>query len=308
MDDYLVDLTTGGTVIEADDERLGPASSLLQPSDEGGAWITRRSRSGGHDWAMVRLGMRGVLHRIVLDTSGIVGDLPDTVGLEAIDLGGEPNIVDLVRHRELWFDALPRISLTPDAVNEFAVPDQGPVTHVRLVVYPDGGIARLRCFGDPVAAEGSLSGEVDLALLRNGARVIDAAGGGDPNAMLGGGDPAGDGWVTRRRRDAGSDWAVVRLAGPGHPTRFEIDERTRSGDAPAACTIEGIHAPGAAAAALRSAVWTCIVDEAPVAEGEVTALEAEDAGLYTHLRLTLHPDGAVGRFRVPGQAEGSWIG
>ena len=235
--DLLIDLAAagaGGRVQEASDEFFAPKERLLadedpvrdpgRPSRHGvwmDGWETRRRRSRGHDWAIVRLGLRGIGRRVVVDTTHFTGSHPESCAVEAADMPGDPNIVDLVRARDRWVDLLPRVPVEPDSRNVFNVAHGLPVTHLRLVAYPDGGIARLRCFGEPVPREGVLDGEttVDLACISSGARAIECSDRhfGSPNDMLVPGPPhdGRSGWLTRRRRDGGSDWAVIRLAGPG---------------------------------------------------------------------------------------------
>lgn len=321
-DELLIDLAShafGGRLLEASDEAFSPAERLLaaeppvprRPGERRrDAWETRRRRGEpGHDWAIVRLGMRGLLRRVVVDLSHAGADRPESCALEAVDLPGDPNIVELVRDPHRWTSVVPRTMLA-DGPNHFGVPPGAPATHARIVVYPDGAVARLRCLGEPVPPDGLLERgkAVDLAAVASGARVVDCsdAGGSSPNRMLGapGGFP--EGWLTGRRRAPGHEWAVVRLAGAGIVERLVIDASGFRGEAPEAVSVHGLLSPGADRETLRSSRWETIVPEFPLGakRHELGGLPA--AGPFSHLRLDLLPDGGVTRFSAFGTSESPW--
>lgn len=318
MSNYLIDLARGGRVLQASDEYLNPAERLLDPAppiadpERSGAhgrwldgWETRRVRPPGHEWAIIRLGRRGTLRHVVVDTSHITTSLPGACSIEAIDLPGDPSLVQLMRNRSLWSEIVPRTELRGGGEHGFAVPP-GTATHLRLVIYPDGAIARLRALGDPLPPPDLADrGTIDLASSELGAQVIDAsdAATSSPNLMLGAGDAKDyrDGWMTRRRRTPGNEWAVVRLAGRGIVERIEIDTKHYPGNAPEAVAVLGIDAPGAARADLRAADWVPLLPHSDLAAvGRVRFDDLEHSGPFTHLRLDLYPDGAIGRFRAFG--------
>jgi allantoicase len=125
--------------------------------------------------------------------------------------------------------------------------------------------------------------------------------------MLGEPGAAPTGWLTPRRRGDGHEWAVIRLAGPGTLERLEIDTSGFRGEAPDACAVEGILAPGAAPEALRGARWVTIVPPTDIPAGRPATLpEPMAAGPFSHLRLSVLPDGGVARFRAYGTCEEPW--
>lgn len=324
--DLLIDLAlakAGGRILEASDERLGPATRLLErdgarPRDRKerryDGWATRRRRDTGHDWVILRLGIPGIPRVVRLDTTHITGDAPAAFSLEAAYMTGDPSMVDLVRSRDKWVEIVPRSTVRPDEAAAVPVVKEIPATHVRLIIYPDGGVARFRCLGDPLPPV-DLIGKagVDLAAISSGARVVACS---DrhfqsPNRMLldGDGRYPGDGWETRRRREPGHEWAIIRLAGRGTLERIVIDLRGFGGTTAAGYSIEGIDAPGVHPDDIVIGEWPAVLPETALAEDrrhEITDLEA--AGPFTHLRLGLHPDGGVTRFRALGTAERPWIG
>lgn len=327
--DLLVDLAAarlGGKVVAANDEFFAPKEDLVKDADpvwdadkytSRGKWMdgweTRRRREPGHDWAIVALGIPGAVHHVVADTAYFTGNFPEAASVEVINLGGKPSVVELVRDPARWVEIVPRAPLRGDTRNELALAKPQQASHLRLIIYPDGGVARLRVLGDPVPPEGLLDGEreIDLALLHNGARAIDCSDRhySSPNRMLVPGRARGmwDGWETRRRRGAGNDWAVIRLAGRATVERIEFDTTHFKGNAPGSVDIEVIDAPGAAIGELRLAGWSQLVPERPVKPdtrhkwGEVA-----DVGAVTHLRVNIHPDGGVARLRAFGRSDQPW--
>jgi len=324
MNELLIDLAQGGRVLQTSDEYLNPAERLLDPAEPvaepgrsggKGAWLdgweTRRVRPPGHEWAIIRLGRQGVLHRVVIDTTHVTTSLPMACSVEAIDLPGDPNLVELMRNRSLWAEVVPRTDLRGSGRHNFDV-ETVTTSHLRLVIYPDGAVARIRTLGDPLPpADLTDRGQVDLAAIEHGGRVVDASDSltSSPNLMLGAGDARDhtDGWMTRRHRGSGHEWAVVRLAGRATVEQITIDTRRFPGDSPEAVAVMAIDAPGAPPAALTDADWAPLLRHTPVeADTRNRFDDLEDAGPVTHLRLHLHPDGAVARFRARGTAHSGW--
>jgi allantoicase len=327
--DLLVDLAAarlGGRVIAANDDFFAPKESLVKDGDavwdpdkytSRGKWMdgweTRRRREPGHDWAIVALGIPGIVRHLIVDTANFTGNFPESASVEAIDLNGNPSVVELVRDPGRWREIVPRTPLRGDTHNEFAVAQPQRASHLRLVIYPDGGVARLRVLGDPVPPEEILNGEgeADLALLHNGARAIDCSDRhySSPNRMLVPGRAKGmwDGWETRRRRGAGNEWAVVRLAGRGVVHRIEFDTTHFKGNAPGSADIEAIDAPDASIGELRLAGWSQLLPEQPVTpHSRHKWTDLADVGAVTHLRLNIHPDGGVARLRAFGRSDSPW--
>ncbi|HEX2189868.1 MAG TPA: allantoicase [Longimicrobiaceae bacterium] len=313
----------GGAVPAASDEFFAPREALLRPGapewregeyTERGKWMdgweTRR-HSPGRDWAVVRLGAPGIVRGVVVDTSWFRGNYPEACSLEACSLPGTPSVAELTGDAAGWFEILPRTPLEGDARNAFPADSGRRVTHLRLSVYPDGGVARLRVHGEVVPEWTRFArsgGEVDLAALENGGWVVacsDMFFGHRQNLILPGRSLfMGDGWETRRRRGPGHDWVVVRLAAPGAIHRVEVDTDHFKGNAPDLCSLEAVRLPGADADALADPTvpWAPLLPESRLQpharhrwEDEVAAL-----GPVTHVRLNVFPDGGVARLRLFG--------
>ena len=324
----LVDLAAerlGGMAILANDEFFAAKENLVRPTPaewreglytERGKWMdgweTRRRRSPGHDWCIVRLGVRGVIRGIVVDTSFFRGNYPEHCSLDACTVEGAPAADALARDAQ-WRELVPKTALRGDTRNEIPVNGDSPVTHVRLNIFPDGGVARLRVHGEvtPDWAALTRSGDVDLAAMENGGWVVvcsDMFFGHRQNLILPGRSThMGDGWETRRRRGPGNDWTIVRLGRPGSIRRVEIDTDHFKGNAPGACAMSWCHAPSRDADVLASSTaWRELLPRTDLQphtrhrfEREIAAAESA-----THVRLDIYPDGGVARLRVFGRPGG----
>ncbi len=327
----LVDLAAerlGGSVLAANDEFFAPKESLVLAAapvwkegeyTERGKWMdgweTRRRRSPGHDWAIVRLGMPGVVRGVVVDTAFFTGNYPEHCSVDACALPGMPSVQELLACE--WTEVLSRSPLRGDSANPFPIEHGERVTHLRLNIYPDGGVARLRVHGEvqPDWTRLRLRGEVDLAAMENGGFVVSCSDmfyGNRQNLVLPGRSThMGDGWETRRRRGPGNDWSIVRLAVPGALHRIELDTDHFKGNAPGSCTIEGTAAPGASPEELAGTgrEWIPILPDTPLQPHARHVWDDELAAhpQVTHVRLNIYPDGGVARLRLfgrPGGGEG----
>ena len=328
MSDFtdLVDLAAeelGGAVLLANDEFFAPKENLLKapPAEwreheytQRGKWMdgweTRRRREPGHDWCIVRLGLAGVIRGVIVDTSYFRGNFPAACSLEA---GAIETVRDLEALDQAEFTPLvPRTALKGDARNAFAVAGARRFTHLRLNIFPDGGVARLRVHGEVLPNLRRLSGGlIDLAALENGGRSLLCSDMffGNRNNLLLPGRPKNmsSGWETRRRRGPGHDWNIVRLGLPGAVRRLEIDTTHFKGNAPWSCSVEACDAPGSSAEALAAegAPWRLLLPETRTQPHtrHFFAEELRSVGRVTHLRLNVFPDGGVARLRVFGEPE-----
>jgi len=310
----LVDLASerlGGAAVAVNDEFFAPKENLVKTAkpiwleneytDRGkwmDGWETRRRREPGHDWCVVRLGLPGVIRGVTVNTAFFKGNFPEAFSLEAAESPEGP-----------WTEIIEKSPLHGDAENRFPVLDDRRSTHVKLHIYPDGGVARLRVYGAvaPDPARLRAGAEVDLAALENGALVVAASDmffGARHNLILPG-PPLGmhDGWETRRRRGPGHDWAVVRLAAPGAIRRIEVDTTHFKGNAPGSCSVEVTEAEDPLAPDAR---WREILPQTPLRAHELHRFEARspDGPPATHARLNIFPDGGVARLRLFGVVAG----
>jgi allantoicase len=287
-------------VVYANDELFADRENLIkaadpvfQPHTFGNkgqvmdGWETRRRREPGSDSAIVRLGCPGVVRHVVVDTSYFTGNYPPEVSVEACGADGYPAPSELGAE---WTTLVPRSAVAGDARNEFDVAVEERFTHVRLTMFPDGGVARLRVHGEPVPDPRLLPATIDLAALENGAVVTGCSNmfySSPANLLMPGlARVMGDGWETSRRRDDGNDWVAVRLACAGSVEVVELDTSHFVGNAPgwAALGYDG----GELIARTRLQPDTrhrIAIQGGPVAE---------------QVRLDVYPDGGLARLRVFG--------
>lgn len=353
----------GGRALAASDEFFAPAKNLVKAGDpvfipdkytDRGKWMdgweTRRRRGPGHDWCIVALGVPGVVYGVDVDTTHFRGNHPEACSLEACRvedpslrgpsadasadrtgdpatapgrgdaMGATPTAPEVV-----WSEILPRTSLRPDSSNLFPNPrSQGPFSHLRLHIYPDGGVARLRVYGIPCPDWDRLlaaGGPVDLAAAAHGGLVLDCsdrAFGAPCNLLMPGrGAHMGDGWETRRRRGPGHDWCVIRLGCRGVIEAVEVDTHHFKGNYPDCCSLEVADLPAEdlrslpvagelealLGAARRPVEW---VEVLPQTKVEAHTLHRFEIGAdlqrpCTHARFNIYPDGGVSRLRLYGR-------
>jgi allantoicase len=273
-------------------------------------WESRRRRTPGHDWCLVRLGLRGRVRRVVVDTAFFTGNFPAECSIEVCDVSPLTPVAALESDATPWREVVPRSPLAGNTPNAFVLTDDAPVSHLRLRIFTDGGVARLRVLGevappwDDVDATGEL---VDLGGVEHGGRVIETSDMfyGDAQNMLmpGRARNMGDGWETRRRRGPGNDWALVALGAVGRLSRIEVDTEHFKGNAPGEVMLEGCRVDSAAD--LARATWQPLLARTPVMTHtrHVFTAELGDPGPLSHVRIHIFPDGGLARLRLHGRTE-----
>ena len=309
----------GGSVIAASDESFGEKENLLTPApaafDPGhygnrgeivDGWETRRRRSPGHDWVMIRLGAPGIITSVDIDTSFFTGNYPQSVSVEACGCEGYPSPAELADPGTPWQQIVPASKLTGDSHNVFAVTDQRRFTHVRLSAYPDGGIARLRVRGQVVPDPRGLDElTIDLASQEYGGAVVASSDDFYTSAgHLNRPDQArtmGEGWETQRRRDGGHDHVVFRLAFPGVIHRIVIDTAHFKYNASAEVALHGSAQDPAPPG--DSPAWQPLLGRTrlqPDTRHEFASQFAQPVGT---VRLDAFPDGGLSRVRLIGSID-----
>jgi allantoicase len=312
----------GGSVVFASDELFAEKENLIKPEppvfDPGhfgnrgkiyDGWETRRHRAPEHDYAIVRLGVPGIVHGVVVDTSYFRGNYPPQVSVEGAAADGYPAPGELTT----WHPLVERTDAAGDAVNRYPVTDRGRWTHIRLSIYPDGGVARFRVHGTPVPDPRFLAGTVDLAAVENGGRVVgcsDAFYAAASNLLLPGrATGMAQGWENARRRGPGHDYVTVALAAPGVLRHAEIDTSCFVGNAPEEVRLlaaDAREAPGFAAGGdpghpIPDPAWRAVLPLTRVQPDTRHRFRLDGAGVATHVRLDVIPDGGLARLRIHGE-------
>jgi allantoicase len=258
--------------------------------------------------------MRGRIRGVDVDTSYFTGNFPSHCSIEALDMTRAVTKQVAAVEGGPWSLVLPRTPLRGDSHNYLEIERTPELadrawTHVRLNIYPDGGVARLRVHGDVVVDWTRIVRSrkvMDLAEIRNGGLVIGASdmhfGAKDNMIMPGRAKNMGDGWETKRRRGPGYDWAIVRLGTAGLISRIELDTNHFKGNFPDSASIEGCFAPAAPMAALGSADWHELLPQTKLKahRRHFFTRELQSTRPVTHVRLNIYPDGGVSRLRVYG--------
>jgi allantoicase len=268
-------------------------------------WETRRRRRPGHDSCVVKLAYRGSIHLIDLDTRHFTGNYPPQASVDAC-LDVDPLSADT-----RWTTILPQSPLKGNQHNLFPIEERRSWQWLRLNIFPDGGIARLRAWG-LVRPDWSAIGKesvIDLFAVEHGGVGIEAN---DQHYghirnlnRPGRGVNMGDGWETRRRREPGHDWAILKLGHPGTIQEVEIDTAHFRGNFPDRVSLQGALIEGVADEALAAASerWPALLPEQPMRADAQQRFRKElaDLGPLSHVRMNLHPDGGVSRLRLYGK-------
>ncbi len=269
-------------------------------------WESIRRRNGGHDHAVVRLAVPGVISGFDIDTSWFTGNFPPGAMVEACNVNGDPD------DKTVWTQILPMSALGASAHHYFPCTSDQVWTHVRLHIYPDGGVARLRVFGQPHLDRKRLAGQrIDLVSALNGGRVIgysDAHYGAFQRMLSPGrGLNMGDGWETRRRRVPGNDWIILALGTRGVIEAAEVDTAFYKGNYPDKVSIQaadlGDMGNGLDAAIVTSAMfWPELIAPQKLSPDAIHKYDSVNAlGPVTHVRVNIYPDGGISRLRLWGK-------
>ncbi len=315
----LADPALGAAVIRVSDDFFAAAKRMLAASepvfvpgryDEHGKWMdgweSRRRRDEGHDSCLLRI-CPGMIHEVDIDTTHFTGNFPPAASIEACRAEGDPGAT------AGWREILPRTPLQGDSHHRLCVAERGPWTHLRLHIYPDGGVARLRVYGIPENAGAARAdpGWADLACADNGGEALDCNDMhfGHMSNLLKPGAAAdmGDGWETRRRRKPGNDWVLLRLGEAGRIRRVEVDTDFFKGNHPAACSLRGCLAEGGPERAGDPSDWPLILPRVALGPDQLQVFQREvrDVGTVSHVRFDIFPDGGVARLRLLGEPRGT---
>jgi len=309
----------GAEVTYATDDFFADKARLIDPAepqfipgkyDGNGKWMdgweSRRKRTEGHDWCVIRLGVPGLIAGFEIDTRHFTGNYPPGAELEVCR--SEEAVPD-----DGWSKVTDRLALKGDDRVYVAIEHDEAVTHVRLNIFPDGGVARLRVWGRVAKDWSKVASDerVDLLAMENGGRGIianDEHYGQIENLTAPGrGANMGDGWETRRRRAPGHDWAVLALGAPGRIDEIVVDTAHFKGNYPDRCFLQA--APDAAGSpdeiAAASEGWPLLLPEVKLEADKVHVFRAglADLGPIRFVRLNIVPDGGISRLRLIGRKE-----
>ena len=309
----------GSVAVSASDEFFAPKERLIDDAaavfipdkfDAHGKWMdgweSRRRRDGGHDHCLVRLGVKGIIHGVDIDTSHFTGNYPPAASVEACLSETEPGT------DAEWREIVAPAPLGPSAHHYVPVTPCGPFNYIRLHIYPDGGVARIRVYGEPVASwETARRDEIhELSALRNGGRIVayNDAHYGTVWTLLteGRGLNMGDGWETRRRREPGNDWIIVKLGAAGTVEKIEVDTCHYKGNYPDRCSLQAALVASATDQSMvtEAMFWPTLMDEQKLQMDHIHSFSGgviHKLGPVNAVKLNIFPDGGVSRLRIFGR-------
>jgi len=317
----VADPRMGDVALSASDEFFAPKERMLQPTepewragvyDANGKWMdgweSRRRRDAGHDFCVIQLAAATRLSALEIDTRHFTGNYPPFASVQACRLEAVPN------EATTWSELLPRSALSGNQQHFFPLKSESIWTHLKLNIFPDGGVARFRAYGSVQfdwkrVAQTEL---IDLAAALHGGFALacnDEHYGAMGNLLLPGqGATMADGWETRRRREPGHDWVIVRLGHRGRVRQVDIDTAHYKGNFPHQVSIHGARIPAETADAdlpSQSSHWPLLLEPQYLKADSMNRFETQlrDLGPITHARVNIHPDGGLNRVRLLGHPD-----
>ena len=318
----------GGKVLFATDDFFAEKENLLKPTrgifipgkytDRGkwmDGWESRRKRSPGHDWAVIQLASTGSIAGFDIDTNFFLGNHPPHASIEGAYIKGLQSDGGLPCSAAgwdalAWKEILPVSHLDAGSQNFYTCSSKELFTHIRLHIYPDGGVARIRVFGEVYKDWNSFSvnEETDLASALNGGKAIacnDMFFSEMGNLIMPGrGINMGDGWETKRNRSPGNrDWVILKLGTSGTISRVIVDTCHFKGNYPDSCSIEGCNAGNDEAVITDKVNWDVILPAQKLSADALNEYKKEitSTAVFTYVRLNIFPDGGISRLRLFGK-------
>jgi allantoicase len=307
----------GAVALVASDDFFAAKERMLQPGepewragvyDAHGKWMdgweSRRRRDQGHDYCIVRLGAPATLAMLEIDTRHFTGNYPPFASVEACRIDGDPD------PGTQWEILLPQSAVGGNQRNFFPVSSERVWSHLKLNIFPDGGVARFRAYGTVHYDWSAVTpnAPVDLAAALHGGRAIacsDEHYGSMHNVLLPGrGSSMADGWETRRRREPGYDWVILQLGTAGRVRYVDVDTAHFKGNFPHQVSIQATalqtHWDGHLVS--QSIYWQTLLEPQFLKADSEHRFQAvlRDVGPISHVRVNIHPDGGLSRVRLFG--------
>ena len=319
----LVDLAQsrlGTKIVYKTDEFFGPAKRIICPwspvfkegvFDSHGKWMdgweTRRKRSKGHDFLILKLGRPGIVHKVDIDTSYFNGNQPSQVSLQACFSKKEtPN------KNSKWITILNKKSTKPNSHHFFDIKNKSIFTHIKLNIFPDGGVARLRIYGSMLTRKKFGKKIINLTSILNGATPIacnnEHFGRAENILAPGSGKNMGDGWETRRSRGKNFDWLILKCATQGKIGKIQIDTHHFKGNFPDKCSLQAAYINGKISSkniVNNSKKWKFLLNKVKLHANRKHNFKNKlmKSNKINYIRINIYPDGGISRIRAFGKAE-----
>jgi len=313
----------GGKVLYATDDFFAEKENLIKPSrgifiadkytDRGkwmDGWESRRKRTEGHDWCVVELATKGRIRGFDIDTNFFLGNHPPFASIDAVNIDDAFTIEDWTNTSICWEEILPTSHLDPGSQNFYESTSDKIYSHIRLHIYPDGGVARLKVYVEIYKDWTKVfpDEEIDLAAAINGGKALkcnDMFFSAMSNLIMPGrGINMGDGWETKRNRTPGNcDWVILKLARQGLIERIVVDTHHFKGNYPDSCSIESCRSVNDDEVTNNKVQWQLILPPQKLMADNEHEFQKEiiNTEKSTHVRLNIFPDGGISRLRLFGR-------
>jgi allantoicase len=319
----LIDLAQsrlGTKVVYKSDEFFAAAKRIINPwppvfkegvFDKHGKWMdgweTRRKRSKGHDYLILKLGKPGKINKVDIDTSYFNGNQPSKVSLEACFC--KKKIPDK-NHK--WSSILKKKTTSPNSHHFFKINNKSIFTHVKLNIYPDGGVARLRIYGSMEVKKNFDKKIINLTSVLNGATPIacnnEHFGRAENILAPGSGKNMGDGWETRRSRGKNFDWLIIKCAAVGKISTIQIDTHHFKGNYPDKCSLQASYVKGKVKSdtiVSKSKKWKLLLNKVKLHAHKKQNFKNNlmKNKKINYIRINIFPDGGISRIRAFGKVD-----
>ena len=319
----LIDLAQsrlGTKVVYKTDEFFAPAKRIINPwppvfkegvFDSHGKWMdgweTRRKRSKGYDYLILRLGKPGKVYKVDIDTSYFNGNQPKQISLQACN--SKKKMPD---KNSKWIMILNKKKTKPNSHHFFKIKSKSVFTHVKLNIFPDGGVARLRIYGSMQAKKKFGKKIINLTSVINGATPIacnnEHFGRAENILAPGYGKNMGDGWETRRSRGKNFDWLVLKCADQGKISKIQIDTHHFKGNFPDKCSLQAACIDGKVSNKTivdGSGKWGFLLNKVKLHAHKKHNFKNNlmKNNKVNYIRINIFPDGGISRIRVFGKIE-----
>ena len=319
----LIDLAQsrlGSKIVFKTNEFFAPAKRIINPwppvfkegvFDKHGKWMdgweTKRKRGKGYDYLILKLGRPGRISKIDIDTSYFSGNQPTKVSLQACFSKKK-----LPNKNSKWITILKKKPTKANSHHFFNIKNKSIFTHIKLNIFPDGGVARIRIYGSMKILK-NLTGKVlNLTSVLNGATPIACNNehfGRAENILASGmGKNMGDGWETRRSRGKNFDWLIIKCAVAGKINKIQIDTHHFKGNYPDKCSIQAALIDkkiSSRAIVNNSKKWKLLLNKVKLHAHQKHNFKnnlMKDKKV-NYIKINIFPDGGISRIRVFGKTE-----
>ena len=317
----LIDLAQsrlGSKIVYKTDEFFAPAKRIISPwppvfkegvFDKNGKWMdgweTRRKRNKGNDYLILKLGKTGRIYKVDIDTSYFSGNHPSKVSLEACYSKKE-----LPDKNSKWITILKKTPTKANSHHFFKIKNKSIFSHVRLNIFPDGGVARLRIYGSMDIKKKFGKKTFNLTSVLNGATPIvcnnEHFGRAENILAPGIGKNMGDGWETRRSRGKNVDWLIIKCAAPGKIKNIQIDTHHFKGNYPDRCSVQGAYIDrkiSSKSIINNSKKWKFLLNKVKLFANKKHSFKNKSMKnkKINYIKINIFPDGGISRIRAFGK-------